>query len=87
MIKQITTRQTGILGIMRKASFVRGFTEARKGKPLQYDAYPHDTNQQWDYERGRLFGLMFDGPLKFGKSINRGAAVQFSWAIRDKVIL
>ena len=34
-----------------------------------------------------MLGLIFTGPLKVGRAINRGAAVQFSIAIGQKVIL
>ena len=84
-IRQVKTKNTTIKGIMRSAPFVRGFSEARKGVALDYDAYA-DTNQQWAYERGRQFGLIFDGPLKCGKAVNRGAAVQLSLAIYRKEI-
>ena len=87
MIHQVTTKQTGILGIMRSKPFVTGFQEARTGAPIRYDAYIYDANCQWNYERGRLFGMMFSGPLKVGKAINRGAALQLSIAIGQKVIL
>lgn len=87
MIKQVQTKQSGILGIMRSAAFVTGFTEGQTGKPLRYDAYEHDINGQWGYERGRLLGLMFDGPLKVGKAVNRGAAVQLARAFQQKEIL
>ena len=85
MIRQVKTKTTTIKGIMRSAPFVRGFTEARKGVTLDYDAYA-DTNQQWAYERGRQFGFLFDGPLKIGQSVNLGAALQFSLAIGRKEI-
>lgn len=85
MIKQVTTRDTGIKGIMRSAPFVRGFSEARTGLPLDYDAFP-DTNQQWSYERGRQFGLIFDGPLKKGNAVNLGAAIYFAMALNRKEI-
>lgn len=87
MRQQVHTKQTGILGIMRTAAFSTGFKEARAGKPIRYDAYEHDCNGQWNYERGRIFGLIFTGPLKVGKAINRGAALQFSVAIGQKIIL
>ena len=87
MQRQVHTKQTGILGVMRTAAFSTGFKEARAGKPIRYEAYDHDANGQWDYERGRLFGLIFSGPLKVGRAINRGAAVQFSIAIGQKAIL
>jgi len=87
MLKQVKTKETGILGIMRTAAFSTGFKEAQAGKPIRYDAYEHDANGQWNYERGRMLGLMFSGPLKVGRAINRGAALHFSIAIRQKVIL
>jgi hypothetical protein len=87
MQRQVPTKDTTILGIMRTAAFSTGFKEARAGKPIRYEAYDHDANGQWNYERGRLFGIIFRGPLKVGKAINRGAAIQFSIAIGNKVIL
>ena len=87
MIRQVQTKNTGILGIMRSKPFVQGFSEARTGAPIRYDAYIYDSNCQWNYERGRQFGLLFTGPLKVGKAINRGAAIQLSIAIGQKEIL
>jgi hypothetical protein len=87
MQRQVPTKDTTILGIMRTAAFSTGFKEARAGKPIRYEAYDHDANGQWNYERGRMLGLIFKGPLKVGRAINRGAAIQFSIAIGNKVIL
>ena len=87
MLKQMKTRDTGILGIMQTAAFSTGFKEAQAGKPIRYDAYDHDANGQWNYERGRLLGLIFNGPLKVGRAINRGAAIQLALAFNQKIIL
>jgi len=87
MQRQVPTKDTTILGIMRSGPFVKGFSEARAGNPIRYDAYINNANSQWNYERGRLFGLIFSGPLKVGRAINRGAAIQFSLAIHQKIIL
>ena len=87
MLKQVKTKNTGILGIMQTAAFSTGFKEAQAGKPIRYDAYDHDPNGQWNYERGRLLGLIFNGPLKVGRAINRGAAIQFALAFNEKIIL
>lgn len=84
-IRQVHTKKTTILGIMKSSPFVTGFNEARKGAPMRYEAYT-EANQQWAYERGRLFGVIFDGPLKIGHSVNRGAAVQLALAIDRKEI-
>ncbi|CAB4130744.1 hypothetical protein UFOVP120_28 [uncultured Caudovirales phage] len=87
MLKQMKTRDTGLLGIMQTAAFSTGFKEAQAGKPIRYDAYDHDANGQWNYERGRLLGLIFNGPLKVGRAINRGAAVELARAFHFKIIL
>jgi len=87
MLKQMKTKDTGILNIMRTAAFSTGFKESRAGKPIRYDAYEHDANGQWNYERGRLLGLIFKGPLKVGRAVNRGAAIQLALAFHPKVIL
>ena len=87
MLKQVKTKNTGILGIMQTAAFSTGFKEAQAGKPIRYDAYDHDLNGQWGYERGRLLGLIFNGPLKVGRAINRGAAIQLALAFNQKIIL
>jgi len=87
MLKQMKTKDTGLLGIMQTAAFSTGFKEAQAGKPIRYDAYEHDANGQWNYERGRLLGLIFTGPLKVGRAINRGAAIQFAMAFQQKIIL
>jgi len=87
MQRQVPTKDTTILGIMRTAAFSTGFREAQAGKPIRYDAYEHDANGQWNYERGRMLGLMFGGPLKVGRAISRAAALHFAMAIKQKVIL
>ena len=78
MIKQVATGNTGMRGVMRSAAFVRGFNEARAKIPMDYDAYlgQGQTNTRWAYERGRLLGLIFQGPLKLGHQVNPTAVHQ-----------
>jgi hypothetical protein len=85
---QVETRQTGFRGVMRSGAFVRGFNEARKGKPMDYDCFSGhgDTNARWNYERGRLFGLLFSGPLKEGPRITFFAYVAFRDAYNARLI-
>jgi hypothetical protein len=84
-IRQVQTKKAGIQSIMRSAAFVVGFNEARKGRPLDYEAFVN-PNSQWNYERGRQFGLIFDGPLKKGRVLNIGAVLYFGQAISMKEI-
>ena len=86
MILQVRTRATRATVVMNRAPFSRGFKDARKGKPFDPDAYLK-AKEQWDYERGRQLGFIFDGPLKVGKKLNMGAAVVFVDAINQKEII
>lgn len=72
MTRQVETKQTGLRGIMRSAPFVRGFNEARAGLPMDYEAYQErgQTNARWSYERGRMFGILWQGPLKNGHKVS-----------------
>lgn len=84
-IRQVITKKAKVQSIMRSTAFVVGFNEARKGRPLDYEAFV-DPNSQWNYERGRQFGLIFDGPLKKGRVLNLGAVLYFGQAVQQKEI-
>jgi hypothetical protein len=49
MATQIKTTLKSLKSIMIRAAFVRGFKEARKGLPMDYDCYnkAHETNDRW----------------------------------------
>lgn len=59
--------------LMRSAAFVHGFNDARQGKPFDYNAYVNSAPKQWHYERGRMLGVMWDGPLKIGQKLTQSA--------------
>jgi hypothetical protein len=82
MTGQVSTKNTGLRGVMRSAAFVRGFYEARANVPMDYDAYQElgQTNTRWAYERGRLFGLLFQGPLKHGHRVSPTAVYEMKAA-------
>jgi hypothetical protein len=71
--KQASTRRVTTLSILSDAEFRRGFEEARLGKPFD------PNNNDWDYERGRLFAriapldmpLWIDLPLVSGRKIGQ----------------
>lgn len=60
MSLQVKTKKGTIRGALVRAAFTRGFREAR---PMDYDAFtgPGETNDRWQYERGRQFGLIYSG--------------------------
>lgn len=84
MQTQIKTRSVKISAVMRSAAFMRGVNEARKGVPMDYDAYskPAELPARWNYERGRQFGLVFDGDIKNGRTV-RYEALLIWVAARD----
>lgn len=86
-IRQVKTKKSSTSAIIRSAAFVRGFNEVKKGIALVYDAYPPDANKQWDYERGRLFGLRFHGALKTGAKVNYSAAVMLGVEFHNKSLI
>ena len=53
--------------IIHPSAFVRGYNEVRKGIPMDYDAYFDNPKDRESYERGRMFGCVFNGSLKYGK--------------------
>lgn len=85
MIKQVQTKNTTCRAIIRTKAFVTGFNEVRSGKPFNYDAY-RDSNDQWNYERGRQFALIFKGKLKDGAKVTWGAELNLSLALSQKSI-
>lgn len=54
--------------VLKSRAFGRGFRDYREGKPLDPNAY-RGTNDQWSYERGRLFAAAYEGPLRLGRGI------------------
>ena len=86
MIRQVQTKNTTTTAVIRSAAFVRGFNEVRKGKPLDYDAF-RDVNDQWNYERGRQFALLFNGALKNGAKVTHSAALMLGVELHRKSII
>lgn len=84
MIKQVKTKNESCFIALRSASFVKGFNEARKGRPFDYG---RDYGEgQWNYERGRLFAFLFHGELKQGKRLTYAAKLAFNDAILSRAI-
>jgi hypothetical protein len=63
--KTVTAKQ-----IIHKAPFVRGFKEVQDDIPMDYDAYCDSIVDREGYERGRMFGYIYNGPLKYGKKVS-----------------
>ena len=85
--RQIATKKTTTAAVIRSSAFVKGFAEVKKGKPLNYDAFPYDANKQWDYERGRQFALLFSGAIKKGARVTYTAEIMFGIELHRKSII
>lgn len=61
---QVATVPVSIEHIMRDPAFALGAADVRAGLPFrqQYDRW--DTNSQWNYERGRAWGLLAPRHIK-----------------------
>ena len=86
MIRQVQTKNTTCTAVIRSKAFVLGFTEVRNGKALNYDAF-RDANDQWNYERGRQFALLFPGKIKFGAKVSQAAAWSLGLELHNKSII
>lgn len=72
---------------LKSRAFGEGFRDAKAGKPFNYDKYIGHTDDQWNYERGRLFAQVYDGEIKKDRRLTFQAQWAFTLAIRDGIIL
>lgn len=88
MIRQVSTSTVTFKSVMKTALFNLGVKEAREGKPFNYDA-GKTLNDQWAYERGRLFGTRFkQGSVKGERGqVTYEAINAMKLALRERVIL
>jgi hypothetical protein len=72
---QIKTRNVTFKTVMRSAAFMRGVREAHAGIPMDYKAYDNErlTDNRWNYERGRLFGMTYPDDVKYKGRVRRDA--------------
>lgn len=57
--------------VVSSAHFKKGFEDKKHNRPFD-DSY-RNSNDQWLYERGRLFACVYDGPIENGRYINSDA--------------
>jgi len=87
MMHQLLTRKRTSTWALNSRAFGEGFKEAKKGKPLDYAKYTGNIDDQWNYERGRLFAQVYDGEIKKDRRVTFKAQWAFTLAIRDGIIL
>lgn len=66
-------------------AFGRGFREVKAGKSFNDDGL--SASDQWHYERGRLFAVVYQGKIKEGNRVLHAAIYAAAEAFRDKSML
>jgi hypothetical protein len=81
--QQVTTSWATTQTIMRSRWFKRGFEDVRNGLPFDWRI------DQWEYERGRLFGLIAppNMPLRVCGKLNPKAVILFDAAYDRRLII
>lgn len=86
-IEQVYTRTKKSGWALNSKAFGIGYREAQRGLPLRYDAFADNTNEQWNYERGRLFAQVFHGNLKDNRRrLTYEAQWAFANALKERII-
>lgn len=62
-------RMTSLARVVGSRPFGRGFTAYRAGEPFDPEAYLR-TNDQWAYERGRMFAAYYAGALRINRRLS-----------------
>jgi hypothetical protein len=80
--KQAHTHRVSLRSIVASKEFARGLDEVRNGLPFNPDG-------DWDYERGRCFGLIapLDMPLRVGRALNPKALKLAEIAFARKLLI
>ena len=54
--------------VLSSRPFGRGFSDYRAGRPFRDDLF-YRLNDQWAYERGRMFAALYQGDLRIRRRI------------------
>ena len=73
--------QVPLRKVLGSRPFGRGFSAYRNGEPFDPDAF-HNTNEQWSYERGRMFAAWYAGALRINRRLNCNALRAASEGLR-----
>ena len=58
--------------VLSSRPFGRGFSDYRAGRPFRDDLF-YRRNDQWAYERGRMFAALYQGALRQNRRLAWGA--------------
>lgn len=75
-----------LLSVISPRPFGRGFSSYRNGEAFDPDAF-HRLNDQWAYERGRLFAAYYSGALRVNRRLAWEAKAAASEALRHGALI
>ncbi len=84
-VEQVETRRVTIESIMRTHAFRHGVNDVRKGRRPRFGDWGGAVGTDWEYERGRLFGILAPHSLEIvieGK-LNPKAIDFYRWREKD----
>ena len=73
-MENATRGGVSIESAIRDPAFIRGYEDAVSGRPFRYDFPRCNMAAQSMYESGRIFGQVYQGPLRRKGRISREAA-------------
>lgn len=86
-IRQITmTKQTSIRSVLHSKAFMMGYSDVKEGRPFKYD-YFADLNEQWNYERGRIYATASTGPVKVNGRVHPTACHLAGILVSEGILL
>lgn len=75
-----------LYSVLKSRPFGRGFAAYRNGEPFDPNAF-YRLNDQWSYERGRMFAAWYDGALRVNRRLSHGAIVAAREALRHGALI
>lgn len=72
--------------VLSSRPFGRGFAAYRNGEPFRDDLF-HRINEQWAYERGRMFAALYSGTLRHNRRLAHGAMVAAREALHNGALI
>ena len=60
--------QVSLSKVLGSRPFGRGFADYRAGRPFRDDLF-YRLNDQWAYERGRMFAALYQGSLRSNRRL------------------
>lgn len=75
-----------LYSVLKSRPFGRGFAAYRNGEAFDPDAF-HRVNDQWAYERGRMFAAWYNGALRVNRRVSKSAILAAREIMRERGLI